>query len=81
MGKAPIRQSPNFHEGMKILSSDIQQKVLETVELYRENPYHPNLHNHFLRERSSAIRSILVEGDVRIILRDVGDFSIILMDV
>lgn len=81
MGKKPIRQSPVFREGMFLLTREQREMVFETIELYIEDPYNESLRNHPLREWDKRVRSILVHDDLRIILRDSGDETILLLDV
>ena len=45
------------------------------------DPYNEELGSHSLREEENRIRSIVVESDLRIILRDNGDGTIVLMNV
>ena len=49
--------------------------------MYSILPYHKSLRNHPLRESDPRIRSITVDDDIRIILRDRGDGNILLLDV
>ena len=66
---------------MGLLSSKERDAVFQIIELYILDPYHESLMNHPLREWDLRIRSIRVESDIRIILRDRWDASIFLMDV
>ena len=55
---------------MGLLSSKERDAVFQILELYILDPYHESLMNHPLREWDLRIRSITVESDIRIILRD-----------
>ena len=55
---------------MKLLSSKEREMVFKIIELYTIDPYDESLMNHPLREWDLRIRSIRVESDIRIILRD-----------
>jgi mRNA-degrading endonuclease YafQ of YafQ-DinJ toxin-antitoxin module len=66
---------------MLLLKREQKEMVFATIELYMRDPYHTNLGNHPLREWDKRVRSVLVEDDLRIILRDSGDGSILLLDV
>ena len=55
---------------MGLLSSKERDAVFQILELYILDPYNESLMNHPLREWDLRIRSIRVESDIRIILRD-----------
>lgn len=66
---------------MWLLSKKQKEAVFSTIELYMVDPYNEELGSHSLREEENRIRSIVVESDLRIILRDNGDGTIVLMNV
>ena len=47
------------------LRKQYEQRIL----LFKENPYHPLLHNHQLTGKLSSFRSINISGDYRVIFR------------
>ncbi len=81
MGKDLVRPTDRFTEGMSLLGKSEKILVLDTLELYFLHPSHPSLVNHPLRERDPRIRSITVDKNLRIILRDMGSGRILLLDV
>lgn len=81
MWKNKIEQSLIFREGMMLLSRQEKDSVRQALELYEIDPYNTSLRNHPLREWDKRIRSISANDDLRIILRDRGEWSIFLMDV
>lgn len=55
------------------LTSHQKVKVLETLNLFIDNPYHKDLRNHQLRNEWRGYRSISIGGDLRIHFRMIND--------
>ncbi|MEX2033392.1 MAG: hypothetical protein WD889_02415 [Candidatus Colwellbacteria bacterium] len=58
-----------FHRGFKKyyrkLKPGERKKLEKRLRLFAEDPYHPILDNHALRERYKGFRSIDITGDLR----------------
>lgn len=55
-----------FMKDFSKLSQKQQERIDETVALFRQNPFHPLLNNHALKGEFQGFRSISVGGDFRL---------------
>jgi len=62
-----IRFHKNFKKQYKKLNKKEQEKVQQRLELFLENPFHPQLNNHPLKGKYTDYRSIDITGDLRAI--------------
>lgn len=58
-----------FNKQLKNALLDIKIAFKESRELFLDNPNHPNLRNHALREKYAGYRSIDVTGDWRALFK------------
>lgn len=68
-----------FSKHFERLSFKLQGKVIDTVELFRKNPFDPILRNHVLRGEIGNRRAISVTGDVRIIFEEYNNYVLVIM--
>lgn len=54
-----------FSKALKTQPKNIQDKFLETLDLFLEDQFHPALHNHALNPPFQGLRSIDITPDVR----------------
>ena len=66
-----------FDKAYAKLSSKLQMKVDETLEIFCKNPFARHLRNHALKERLEGKRAISVTGDIRIIFEEYSDYAIV----
>lgn len=64
-----IRFHKNFEKQYKKLMKKEQEKVQERLELFLENSFDPQLHNHALRGKYTDYRSINITGDLRAVYK------------
>lgn len=62
-----ISYSRTFIKQAKKLSPELQLKVRDKITLFADNPLHPSLRNHALKNKYKTYRSIDITGDVRAI--------------
>lgn len=74
-----IKYKTSFDQGFRKLNHSEQQAVMETIDLFQENPFHPSLHNHPLHRELIGQRAISVTDDIRIIFREKWYYTEILM--
>jgi len=68
-----IRFHKNFEKQYKKLKKKEKGKVQKKLELFLENPYHPQLNNHPLKGKYTDYRSINVTGDLRAIYKFINE--------
>lgn len=61
-----VHYHKKFFKSFEKLSSKQQQKVVETIEVFRNNPFETHLNNHALKGELQGYRSISVGGDFRL---------------
>ncbi len=59
-----------FEKKFDTLSQKVQDKFFDRVALFRENPFHPILHNHSVDHAYPGWRSINVTGDYRALFEE-----------
>lgn len=59
----------------------IQQKIIEKIALFRDDPFNPLLNNHALSGRQEGIRSISITGDFRAIYDPVSASDALFIDI
>lgn len=65
-----ISYSRTFKKMFKKQPIPVQKKFGERLELFVENPYHPQLSNHALGGEWVGCRSINVTGDIRAVFEE-----------
>jgi mRNA-degrading endonuclease YafQ of YafQ-DinJ toxin-antitoxin module len=69
-----LRYKKRFIKHFDKLSSSSQQKVDDTLVIFKENPFYNSLRNHALHSKKyDGCRSLDVTGDLRIIFRELSD--------
>jgi addiction module RelE/StbE family toxin len=68
-----IEFSPVFNKLLSGVPAEIKFAFREAYNLFRENPTHPALRNHFLSGKFAGFRSIDVTGDWRAVYRESED--------
>ena len=61
--------TPRFNKQRKAAPIEIKTAFREVLELFLENPNHPQLRSHPLKERYSGYNSIDVTGDWRALFK------------
>lgn len=64
-----IKYNSLFNKQRKAAPLNIKIAFRETLELFLDNPDHPSLRNHALREKYSGFRSIDVTDDWRALFK------------
>lgn len=64
-----IEFAPLFNKRRKAAPLEIKKAFRETIALFIENPDHPALRNHALKDRYAGFRSIDVTDDWRALYR------------
>ncbi len=71
----------DFEKQLNKLSSSTREKFYERLQLFLENPFHPQLHTHPLRGKHEGSYSINITGDIRaiysVVTEDVYEFGAI----
>jgi addiction module RelE/StbE family toxin len=69
-----VRFSPDFDKQyFRRLTHSQQKQVLDTIELFQDEPYHKDLRNHSLGGKWFGHRSISIGGDLRLHFRMLND--------
>ena len=63
----------NFKKQYKKLSKNDQERLSERLNIFKQNPFNPILHNHELRGKYSGLNSINITGDLRALYQPVSD--------
>jgi addiction module RelE/StbE family toxin len=66
MNKLTVRLHKDFEKQLAKLSKKRRDKVIDTVELFLDDPTEPSLPNHALIAEWSGYRSISAGGDLRL---------------
>ena len=64
-----IEFSVFFNKHLTASTREIRVAFLETLQLFRDDPDHPSLRNHPLKDKFAEVRSIDVTGDWRALYR------------
>lgn len=65
-----IEFTPFFDEQRKAAPEEVRKAFLETLSLFLEDPDHPMLRNHALKEKLAGYRSIDVTDDYRALFKE-----------
>jgi len=77
-----IEYHRQFLKSFKRLDKKMQVKVIDVVEVFKNDPYSPRLKNHALKGAMKGQRAFSVSGDCRVIFEEFEDyFLVILLDV
>jgi addiction module RelE/StbE family toxin len=71
MKKDPrIEYTPFFNKQRKSVPLEIKEAFRETLALFLDEPNHPTLRNHALKEKFAGYRSIDITADWRAVFRE-----------
>lgn len=70
-----VRYHKKFFKSFAKLNSKQQQKIIDTIEIFRANPFEPLLNNHALKGGLHGYRSISVGGDFRLFFIVEGNYE------
>lgn len=65
----PLKYTALFNKQRKAAPLEIKIAFREAIELFLDNPNHPHLRNHALREQFAGYRSIDITGDWRALFK------------
>lgn len=68
-----------FDKHFEKLTFKLQDKVIETIDLFKINPHNPSLKNHTLKGEMAGKNSISVTGDIRIIFEEHDNYILVIM--
>lgn len=74
-----IRFHKNFEKSFKKLDKKLKAKVIQSIQLFQENPHSPSLKNHPLKGRLKGLRAFSISADIRIIFEEYENYSLIIM--
>ena len=72
-----IRYHKHFTKAFLKLSPKIRKKVKETIDVFQNNPHHPQLDNHALHGKDQGKQAISAGGDLRIVFEEDGNYEIV----
>jgi addiction module RelE/StbE family toxin len=73
-----IKRDPSFVRALKKLDKQKRRTVLETIEIFAEDPLDPRLKNHALTGSLSGHRAISANSNLRIIFKEIGNYLIVI---
>jgi addiction module RelE/StbE family toxin len=68
-----------FDKHFEKLTFKLQNKVIETIELFQKNQFSPSLKNHPLKGSMVGKRAISVTGDMRIVFEEYDNYVLVVM--
>ena len=71
-----IDYAPCFKKLLKKAPKEIQKALVDRIDLFTNNPYHPLLRNHALKGIYQGHRSINITGDWRALYEEYEDRTI-----
>lgn len=74
-----IFYSKKFVKSFEKLPMKLKKKVSEKIELFIQNRFDEALNNHSLKGGFVGLRSISVNGDLRIIFKEEKGYTIVIM--
>lgn len=72
-----IRYQKRFSKHLQNLPPAVQRKVLDTMEIFQENPHHARLRNHALKGALQGFRAISVIGNIRIVFKEENSYELV----
>lgn len=76
-----IITSKNFDKKFKKLSKKVQLQAKVRILLFIDTPTDPRLNNHLLHGDKKLIRSININGDLRLLFEEVDTSSVRFLDI
>lgn len=74
-----LRYSSRFKRMYRKLPPEQQESGNRALQLFTDNPFHPQLHNHKLAGSKQGIRSISAGYDLRILYTEEHGHAIVLL--
>lgn len=74
-----IKYSKKFLKQYYKLSPKIQRQFKDRLNLWLEDPFHPQINNHSLKEKYAGLHSINITGDIRALYQKIDDTYVILV--
>ena len=73
-----IKLEKSYLKEFAKLKPNQQKKVLNRLQIFKQNPFDPILKNHALHGKLNGFRSITAGGDLRIIFREEDDYVVVI---
>lgn len=73
--------SKDYEKSFKKKDKFVQNKAIERIKLFKENPFNILLNNHSLTGKHKNERSFNVTGDYRIIFYNINENIVVLLDI
>lgn len=73
-----LKPSVRFEKAVKRLGPDLRKRAAKSLKQFIENPRHPHLH---FEKLSTGYRTIRVDRNFRIVLREIDKLTYDLIDV
>lgn len=74
-----IQYTPAFNRMYRKLQQEQKGSVDVAMDLFRTDPFHPNLRNHKLQGSKKGLRSFSAGHDLRILYAERGGHALVLM--
>ncbi len=74
-----VQFTSSFDKAFAKLDVSMQEIVMDTIDFFKEHPFHSSLRNHPLGRSMTGKRSISVTDDIRIIFTEQWDYVTVLM--
>jgi addiction module RelE/StbE family toxin len=76
-----VIRHPKFNKKLKRIPAPVKRALVLRLRLFRENRFHPLLHDHALTGDREGYRSINITGDWRLIYEPIQTNVVRLMDI
>ena len=76
-----IQTVPRFDRHYRKLPKRLKESAKEKEKIFRENPYHPNLHTHRLHGKDKGLWAFWVNQKYRIKFDFVGEHTVLFLDI
>lgn len=76
-----IVTSKNFDKKFRKLAKKLQLQAKARITIFIEHPLDPRLNNHPLHGDKKLIRSININGDLRILFEEFGNRTVRFLDI
>lgn len=73
-----IRYHRRFERKLQNLPRPLREKVVVAIARFVQDPRDPTLHNHPLHGRLAALRAFSVGGDLRVIVQEFDNYTLVL---
>lgn len=76
-----FKKHKRFEKSFRKLSSKLQEKISDVLQIFVEDRYDTRLNNHALKWDFKGLRSINLTGDYRIIFREMKEWYIEIIEL